>query len=72
MDERQRAKSLLIAHNEYSESSLQYFCSLNEDNFKASLNVLDRKEQEILLESVILELTDEDPGKKLFGIKFNC
>jgi uncharacterized protein YydD (DUF2326 family) len=72
MDERQRAKALLTAHNEHKKSGLQYFCSLNEDNFEASLKVLNDEEREILKNSVILELTDEDVSKKLFGIKFNC
>ena len=72
MDERQRAKALLTAHNEHKESGLQYFCSLNEDNFEASLKVLNDEERDILKNSVILELTDEDVSKKLFGIKFNC
>ena len=57
---------------EYQKNGLQYFCSLNEDNFKTSLEVLKADEQEILTRSVILELTDESENKKLFGFKFNC
>jgi len=72
MDERQRARALLTAHDEYQRNGLQYFCSLNEDNFKTSLEVLKDDEQEILTHSVILELTDESEDKKLFGFKFNC
>jgi uncharacterized protein YydD (DUF2326 family) len=72
MDERQRARALLTAHDEYKRNGLQYFCFLNEDNFKTSLEVLKDDEQKILTHSVILELTDESENKKLFGFKFNC
>lgn len=75
MDPRQRVVWLEIINEYFSENSLQYIASLNEDIMLTMRDVVDEKKyeelQDIFKKNTRIYLTDENPESKLLGYQLN-
>ena len=68
VDERQIARSLMLAYNKTQEIGLQYICMLNSDQVPSS--EFDDEFNDIFNESVIMKLDDNTDSGGLLGIRF--
>ncbi|MFM1969098.1 MAG: hypothetical protein RL152_475 [Bacteroidota bacterium] len=68
MDPRQRASVLNIAYEECRNHGFQYIISANEDALESLRDEFDDKSfQEVVMDNIILELTDASDATKLLG-----
>jgi uncharacterized protein YydD (DUF2326 family) len=70
IDHRQRATLFRLAHEQSHDSNTQYIATLNEEQITSIREQFDEDEfQKVILDNVVLELTDEAPSGKLLGIQ---
>ena len=70
MDPRQRKTLFQIVYEAAFNSEFQYICSVNEDTLSSFENIMNDEEyNELIINNIILELTDIDAKSKLLGIE---
>lgn len=74
MDPRQKTMILKVALKYIHENNLQYFINMGEATLKEIIDennsVLTKEERAEIKESIVLELYDDKPSQRLFGIEF--
>lgn len=72
MDPRQRETLFRIVYETCMEKDFQYICSINEDALDSFESMMEAEEyQNIIKDSIILELNDDAPESKLLGIQID-
>jgi len=71
MDSRQLTTLFKVAYNDSNEKDFQYISSLNEKDLSSISSELDSDVEfkKIILDNIVLELTDESEATKLLGIE---
>lgn len=69
MDPRQKSILFQVAHKRAKESSLQYIATLNQNDLNDIKAEMNNEElyKEVILDNIVLELTDESDSSKLLG-----